>query len=112
MKCNECGHRNRVEDNFCMICAAPLTPTPPSTSRVALPPQNILDGLEGRMVRVNKSNPTPALAPKWAGWVTALVVVAIVVSVYLLYFVDTYQVEAINYSPSSNDQTGNSIPDL
>jgi hypothetical protein len=111
MKCSECGHRNRVEDNFCMICAGPLTPTPPSTNRVALPPQNILDGLEGRMVmRVAKA--APVVPAFWAWWATALVAVAIVVAVYLLYFVDTYQVEAINYSPTTNDQTGSTPGDL
>ncbi|OGB85198.1 hypothetical protein A2994_03530 [candidate division Kazan bacterium RIFCSPLOWO2_01_FULL_48_13] len=93
-----------------MICASPLIPTPPSKSRVALPPQNILDGLEGRMIRAVKISPT--VAPQWAWWTTALVLVAIIVSVYLLYFVDTYQVEAINYSPSAYDQTGTTNPDL
>jgi hypothetical protein len=111
MKCAECGHRNRAEDNFCMICASPLTPTPPSKGRVALPPQNILDGLEGRMLRVARTSPAAA-PPTWAWWATALVAVAIVVAVYLLYFVDTYQVEAINYSPSTYDQTGSISPDL
>ncbi|MFA5270035.1 MAG: hypothetical protein WC400_00190 [Patescibacteria group bacterium] len=93
-----------------MICASPLTPTPSSKNRVALPPQNILDGLEGRMV-MRTTKPTTA-APSWAWWVTALTLVAIVTSIYLLYFVDTYQVEAINYSPTSNDQTGSLSSDL
>jgi len=110
MKCAECGHRNRAEDNFCMICASPLTPTPPSKSRVALPPQNVLDGLEGRMVmRVAK---TQSSTPLWAWWTTALLTITIAVAVYLLYFVDTYKVEAIDYSPGTNDQTGSISPDL
>ncbi|MBN2585554.1 hypothetical protein JXA59_02810 [Patescibacteria group bacterium] len=93
-----------------MICASPLTPTPPSKNRVALPPQNILDGLEDRAVlRVAKPNPA---YPLWAWWTTALVAVAIVVAVYLLYFVDTYQVEAINYAIPTYDQTGSNSSDL
>lgn len=105
MKCSECGHRNRPEDNFCVICAAPLTPTPPSTRRVALPPQDILEGLADR----------PAYPPNrsrsftWAWWVTGLVAVAILAAIYLLYFVDIYQVQAIDYF-SPHDQTGSSRP--
>jgi len=92
-----------------MICASPLTPTPPPKSRVALPPQNVLDGLESRMMSAAIARPT---TPLWAWWVVALTAIAIAVAVYLLYFVDTYKVEAINYSPSSNDQTGSTNPDL
>lgn len=108
MKCSECGHRNRPDDNFCMICAAPLTPTPPSAKRVALPPQDILEGLSDRALYV----PATIHSLRWVGWVGGITAVAIVAAIYLLYFVDTYQVKAIDYSPSTYDQTGNSQGDL
>ena len=111
MKCSECGHRNRVEDNFCMICASPLTPTPPSNKRVALPPQDILEGLTDRAM--NRAASAPVAPALWGWWATALLIIAVGIALYLLYFVDTYKVEAINYSPSSSyDQTGNSSADL
>jgi len=91
-----------------MICAAPLTLTPPSTKRVALPPQDILEGLSDRALRV----PTVARPLRWVGWVGGITAVAIIAAIYLLYFVDTYQVKAIDYSPPIYDQTGNSQGDL
>jgi len=92
MKCPECGRHNDDINSFCRFCAALLSKIS-KKNQVIVPPQDISFTLKDRRLRlpIRRHTLSSIIVP-------LLVVIAIVGAYYILYYVNIYQVQAIEYS--------------
>ncbi len=94
MRCSQCSRRNNSANRFCIFCAAPLT-EPKKRNQIVMPPQDIANAVSGKKLCTRTSGKQTVLSPIIAGCL--LIIVCIGIAYYIIYYIDTYQVQAIEY---------------
>jgi len=94
MRCPQCSRRNNSANRFCIFCATPLT-EPKKRNQVVMPPQDITNAVRGKKLRTRTSGKQTMLSPIIVGCL--LMIVGIGIAYYMIYYIDTYQVQAIEY---------------
>jgi len=97
MRCPQCSRRNDNANRFCIFCASPLV-KPKKRNQVIMPPQDIADAISGKKLYLHTFNGYSVPSSVIVGCL--LIIISIGIACCMVYYIDTYQVQAIEYYSS------------